>query len=719
MAGEKIIEAFRLLTACIGTAADPSLLAAAKAGPGILDSIRKLAASPPANYVRMADTLAEQAARTLAALPEKPQDADVLYVQMVELSLPDPAGIMADRMDAAAITQSMLAKLTAPEYRPMATLFRALTQPALERLLSDKDFAAGLMPAFMPAMLGGVAGISEKLDDLGSQRRDTLLLLSVPFEIERAHTLSNAELRQQLELRAEDYRRYRAQIEAIDERTAGLGNLKAAAREAVGRLDFEEVEALLARVDEVETDIAVETKVLRADNALLRGRLDQAYECYVSAARSLGSISTEKMCHALLVYSDNIFNYSNRYGIKYINYAIKIADEAVCFSKNIKNNSISAEYYNTLGNAQGLKGRSTAFDEGVALLIASDAAYQKSLFYIQEGSNCQLQAKILSNRAATLLFLGTRIGGPDGWNFIAKAILCCKSSIKMSSNDSLTWSDSHRHLALCLSQQAQILGGKRAAELLRQAISAFEDSLLYCKKTVNIFEIAEIYTGIGNAYSDIGQIIWQNGGIIMYLNAETAYNFAQSIRGRDVNPVGWALTQLNLSATLEQHARCIGGARGRRLVLKSISAAMASQEIFTKDYYHIEWSVAEKHIGNAYLAQALFLGSKEALRASARAARSYRLSLGATDKQSDPVNWHSLMENIGLCYQVASQKNTCINPIYALIKAEIYFKTALQGFDQESMPFHYNKAAKHLALAQTRLAELRRSGLTQPTGCTT
>ena len=53
-----------------------------------------------------------------------------------------------------------------------------------------------------------------------------------------------------LQKKAEEYVAFRDQIEGIDERTAGLGNLKAAAREAAERLDFEEVEMLLARVDE-------------------------------------------------------------------------------------------------------------------------------------------------------------------------------------------------------------------------------------------------------------------------------------------------------------------------------------------------------------------------------------------------------------------------------------------------------------------------------------
>ena len=51
-------------------------------------------------------------------------------------------------------------------------------------------------------------------------------------DIRRAWTpspLSDAELREAPESRAEDWRAYRAQVEAIDDRVAGLGHLKATA----------------------------------------------------------------------------------------------------------------------------------------------------------------------------------------------------------------------------------------------------------------------------------------------------------------------------------------------------------------------------------------------------------------------------------------------------------------------------------------------------------
>jgi hypothetical protein len=316
VAGEKITEAVRILAALVGVAQDPTLLSALKTAPGLRDSLKKIAASPPASFARLAEDLGRSGATVFAALPEKPRDAEALYLQMVEAGLPDPARIMADRMDAAAVTEGMLAGLTEREHRDpaMQELFRALTQPALERLLADKAFAADLTPAFMRAVLENFAGLAEKLDSISRQGRDVLEVLAVRFDIARIYELSDAQLREQLELRAADYRRFQTQIEAIDERTRSLGNLKAAARDAAERLDFAEVEGLLARVDEVETEIAAETKVLRADNALLRGRPAEAFAILSAAADSFASIDPLEPVQRRLRYEDRLYAHGLRYG---------------------------------------------------------------------------------------------------------------------------------------------------------------------------------------------------------------------------------------------------------------------------------------------------------------------------------------------------------------------------------------------------------------------
>ena len=148
---DRIADAVRLLVAGVAVAANPTLLSALRSAPSAYDALKKLAAAPPSSVGRLAETLAGEARATFAATGELPPDADLLYVQMVEIGMVGAPEIIAAGMDAGAVAEAMLGKLTDPEHRsgPMTGLFRALTVPVLERLLADKDFAADLTPAFM------------------------------------------------------------------------------------------------------------------------------------------------------------------------------------------------------------------------------------------------------------------------------------------------------------------------------------------------------------------------------------------------------------------------------------------------------------------------------------------------------------------------------------------------------------------------------------------
>ena len=154
---------------------------------------------------------------------------------------------------------------------------------------------------------------AKQLDRIPTLSRDELELLASRFDILAAHDRPDADLRDLLTKKAEEYRSYRAEIEAIDERTKGLGNLKAAARDATDKLDFVEVETLHSRVHEVELEIAAETAELRASNALLRGRVDQAFDLYCGAADSFSGVDPlEPARRRILKYANILWKHGLR-----------------------------------------------------------------------------------------------------------------------------------------------------------------------------------------------------------------------------------------------------------------------------------------------------------------------------------------------------------------------------------------------------------------------
>ncbi len=151
-----------------------------------------------------------------------------------------------------------------------------------------------------------------QLDQIPTLSRDELELLVNRFEVEKAHDLSDAGLRNFLTQKAEEYRSYRAQIDALDDRVAAIANLKGAAQDAAARLDFDEVESLLSRVDEVETEIAAETKETRAANALLRNRPHDAYTILTAAADSFASIHPFEPANRRHTYMQQLYYHGLR-----------------------------------------------------------------------------------------------------------------------------------------------------------------------------------------------------------------------------------------------------------------------------------------------------------------------------------------------------------------------------------------------------------------------
>ena len=186
---DRIADAVRLLAAVGAVMADPTLLGTLRSGPAAYDALKKIAAAPPSSVGRLAETLAKEARRLFEATRELPDDAEIYYGQMVEIGLVTPAEIVGGRMNAAAVTEAMLAKLKLPEHRtaPMQTLFRELTTPTLARLLADKASRptdAGLH-AGGARRTGqtrhGITDVSAKLDDIAAQSRDTLEALALRF----------------------------------------------------------------------------------------------------------------------------------------------------------------------------------------------------------------------------------------------------------------------------------------------------------------------------------------------------------------------------------------------------------------------------------------------------------------------------------------------------------------------------------------------------------
>lgn len=156
-----ILNGVKLVIALGGVAAKPGMLAALKASISVEKVLKEVLRDQPASMSSLAATMERDAQEVLQGFAQDlPEDAPVLYEQMVVAALPDAVDIIASDMDAEQITSAMLASHSDPEHcdSSMQALFRAITEPTLARLLADRSFANDLTPAFM-------AGVLERFSD--------------------------------------------------------------------------------------------------------------------------------------------------------------------------------------------------------------------------------------------------------------------------------------------------------------------------------------------------------------------------------------------------------------------------------------------------------------------------------------------------------------------------------------------------------------------------
>ena len=530
MAGDKITEAVRILAALVGVAQNPTLLSALKAGPVLRDSLKKIAASPPASFARLAEDLGQSGATVFASLREKPRDAEVLYLQMVEAGLPHPARIMADRMDAAAVTEGMLAGLTEREHRDpaMQALFRALTQPALERLLADKAFAADLTPAFMRAVLESLAEtqrlleemrrsygtLSAALEDRRRQSRTQLEAMALRFGELEPERLSDADLETFLNGKAKDLRAAQAQLGALSDQGGQIAKLKAAAGEAMADLRLVEARDLIRDALSVQRSERT-LRVLREDAdlveveaqiALLKNDADEAARLLENAARSFVPFDWQK-----------------------------------AFDR--RHNAVVTLYEH--GLRYGGSGLARAVELGRSNIVTAEKMQNSICFGVAQ--TC---------RGVALRAQGARLGGPEGAALLGEAIAGYEAALRVQTEAAhpMDWAVTQNNLGIALQAQGELLDGLELTDLLDRAVAAYEAALRVWSEATHPVDWATSQNNLGNVRLAQGTRLGEAEGAALLGEAVTAYRAALRVRTEAAHPVGWAMTTENLGVVKESFA---------------------------------------------------------------------------------------------------------------------------------------------------------------------
>lgn len=370
-----------------------------------------------------------------------------------------------------------------------------------------------------------------QLEGLSNARRDQLEALASRFEINNVFDKTDSELRGLLDEKASEYRVYKRRLHELDGHLGELTEIKAAAREAAAQLDFDEYEALLRQVDESYSVMASRAKEARARNALLRGRTNEAYEGFVSAAETWRSLDPAESVKHRLEYHRVLFDH----GLRFEGGGLERSADILRPALEIDNCSAScqARVLQNLANALTNISIRSKGGASVALMDEATERYEDALSLVSADDDGDVWAMVQQNLGATLS-LRAEWSNDAGKRraYLRRAIEAFSAALRLRPRDSkpLEWAMTTQNMAVTLLEAANATPGKDGLVLLQRADQLLHDTL--------------------------------------------------SVRRRDTTPFDWALTQENLAIVAKAMAeRCAPSDCARHLASATHHVA-AALEVF-------------------------------------------------------------------------------------------------------------------------------------------
>jgi len=498
---------------------------------------------------------------------------------------------------------------------------------------------------------------ADLLQNLNRASRDQLEALAARFEIAGVYDLTDAALRSELDKRAEDWRALRREIAAIPESLKQLSNLKGAAQAAfdAGRLD--EVEELLARVHEVELEEAARSAELRAETALLRGRVDQAYTLLASAADSFRPIDPlEPARRRVWRYVKLLHDHGLRYGGPDIARVLDLLAPVLSDDLRRCDARLWAAGMNTQAVGYQELGSRTGGAEGAALLAEAVTAFRAVLEVYTRADHPVDWAMTQNNLGNALQAQGSRTGGAEGGARLAEAVTAYRAALEVRTHADhpVHWASTQNNLGAALRAQGSRTGGAEGAELLAKAV--------------------------------------------------TAYRAALEVRTRADHPVDWAATQNNLGTALWAQGSCTDDAEGAALLAEAVMAYRAALEVTTRADHPVNWAGLQINIGAALWAQGSRSDGPQGAALLAEAITTFRAALEVHTRADHPLHWAMTQENLAEAEETRANHDSCTDPAPHLRAALDHVRAALEVYDPGHMLYRHQKATALRDRVQARLA---------------
>lgn len=393
-------------------------------------------------------------------------------------------------------------------------------------------------------VLRRLGGIETVLATLEAQSAGDLQLIAGAFGATEA--MSKPALVEFLTKKGTEYRALRQEIDAIEDGYKRLSNLKTAAREAIAAMRLDEVEEILSRVQEVELEEAAKTSELRAENALLRGRTDQAYRILSAAADSFAAVDPWEPARRRFEFAISLRTHGLRYGGPGLARAIDMLRAIGLEELRSADPVLWGKVQNNLALVLGDHGSRTGGPEGAALLSEAITAARAALTVRIREDHPMHWAVTQMNLAIALAVKGKRSDPSEGADLLARAATACRAALEVFTRQAhpVDWAGAQNNLAITLKEQGLLTGGPVGTRLLSEAATAYR-------------AVLEIYT-------------------------------------RADHPMGWAVTQNNLAVTLKEQGGRTKGEAGADLLGRAVAACHAALEVRKREPYPVQWAITRE-----------------------------------------------------------------------------------------------------------------------------
>ncbi|MEM7723668.1 MAG: helix-turn-helix transcriptional regulator [Pseudomonadota bacterium] len=538
-----------------------------------------------------------------AEIRERREAAGMTQRELAELSFPELEGDDGDdgRIEGKErrIRELEAGEVTRPQaknYMPICETL-SITRADIRALKAQAADAKAQQDAEFTEAFPGDDSVDEAINNPGALDRDELELLAGRFEIPDPHQASDADLRKLLTLKAEEYRALRAEVDGISDGLKRLSNLKAAAQDAIARVDLEEVEELLSRVQEVEKEEAARTAELRADNALLRGKVEQAAALLADAADSFRIIDPlEPARRRTHEYSEKLIRHGLRYGGDGLICGVELAKQPL--NDWLRNTAplIWAAGHNHIAIALQNQGTRTAGPEGAKLLAQAVTAYRAALEVRTRADHPVDWAMTQNNLANALQHQGTRTAGPEGADLVAQAVTAYRAALEVytRADHPMPWATTQNNLGNAFANQGNRTAGPEGADLLAQAVKAYRAALDVTTRAGFPVEWADTQNNLGAALKSQGTRIAAHEGADLLSQAVTAYRAALEVRTRADHPVDWAMTQGNIAIALQAIAKHGTTDDPRPPLTEALTAVDLALEVFNPEHMSYDHENATK-----------------------------------------------------------------------------------------------------------------------------